>query len=377
MIYNALKSIRRLLPVAIGLILLGTSSVKAENVPSDTPPRLRGFMSNGRLEGNDFAEMHRWGANLVRLQIITRHEAARIGKSVWDAWPLMLDRLEEQVKAADAAGLKVAVVLMGFPSNQRVNQNSNFWDDPSTPEILSKVWTDIARRLLPWRHAIYGYDIFNEPLDRAQLPDTPKQWHAIATRITEAIRQIDTDTWVICETGPGFFFTGFERFTPLSDKRVIYSAHFYEPDWFTHQGILTDKIGNHYPSVQDEQRTWSRSSGEKNVQWNKERLAKEMQPALDFQKKYNVPIYVGEFSVIRWAPEEDAPKWLQDVIDLIEERGWSWSYHAFREFNGWSLEHDETFWDRKTPPSVPRPQPVDYETERAKVIKKALQKNDA
>ncbi|EIP96508.1 endoglucanase [Opitutaceae bacterium TAV1] len=342
------------------------------------PPRLRGMMSNGKLVDNDFVEMKRWEANLVRLQILPGHEAARLKKSVWDAWPLMLDALEEQVKQADANGIKVAVTLMGYPSDKRLARDSSaFWDSPETPEVLCKVWTDIARRLLPYRDAIYGYDLLNEPLDRGQLPDTPKQWHGIATKIIAAIRKIDPDVWVICETGPGFFFTGFEKFRPLADKRVIYSAHFYEPDWFTHQGILTEKIGNRYPSLRDEHRAWSRNAGEKNVEWGRARLAREMQPAVDFEKKYNVPIYVGEFSVARWAPKEDAVQWLRDVIDLIEERGWSWSYHAFREFNGWSLEHDETFWNWKSPPEVPRPQPVTYETERAKVIKAALRKNES
>jgi hypothetical protein len=29
------------------------------------------------------------------------------------------------------------------------------------------------------------------------------------------------------------------------------------------------------------------------------------------------------------------------VIDIFEAHGWDWSYHAFREWNGWSVEHGE------------------------------------
>jgi len=30
---------------------------------------------------------------------------------------------------------------------------------------------------------------------------------------------------------------------------------------------------------------------------------------------------------------------VRDCINLFEEFGWDWSYHAFREWNGWSVEH--------------------------------------
>ncbi len=26
-------------------------------------------------------------------------------------------------------------------------------------------------------------------------------------------------------------------------------------------------------------------------------------------------------------------------IDIFEAQGWDWSYHAFREWSGWSVEH--------------------------------------
>lgn len=50
-------------------------------------------------------------------------------------------------------------------------------------------------------------------------------------------------------------------------------------------------------------------------------------------------IYIGEFSAIRWAPEGSAVRYLSDAIDLFEAHGWDWSYHAFREWSGWSVEH--------------------------------------
>jgi aryl-phospho-beta-D-glucosidase BglC (GH1 family) len=77
------------------------------------------------------------------------------------------------------------------------------------------------------------------------------------------------------------------------------------------------------------------------------------------------------FSVVRWAPKEDALRWLQESVDLLESLGWSWTYHAFREYNGWSLEHDETYPEN----SLTAVQSTQQETERAKLIKRAFLKN--
>jgi hypothetical protein len=94
-------------------------------------------------------------------------------------------------------------------------------------------------------------------------------------------------------------------------------------------------------------------------------------PADAFQATWGVPIYIGEFSAVRWAPAPDAARWLLDVINLLEARGWSWSYHAFREWNGWDLEMDNSYWTS----NMPAPTPVGYQTDRATVLKTGLKLN--
>jgi hypothetical protein len=101
----------------------------------------------------------------------------------------------------------------------------------------------------------------------------------------------------------------------------------YIPHHFTHQGVYDNPAGLSYPGVID------------GKPWDKERLRKALQPARDFAWDYGVHMYVGEFSAIRWAPGESAHAYLKDVIDILEENGWDWAYHAFREWDGWSVEH--------------------------------------
>ena len=89
-----------------------------------------------------------------------------------------------------------------------------------------------------------------------------------------------------------------------------------------------------------------------NTEWDKDQLRKVLEPAREFQLAYNVHIYVGEFSAIRWAP--GAVDYLRDCIELFEEYGWDWTYHAFREWDGWSVEHgpDRSDHSRATTPTA-------------------------
>lgn len=334
------------------------SALFAKERPS--PSIVRGFMMPEMNDQKNFNDAKIWGANVVRIQLHPARYATGKGQDMWKALPSYLDQLEEQVKAAKQAGLKVVIDLHNPPFQNIKFQEPELWQRTDLEEKFCRIWTDIATRFLPYKNTIWGYDIYNEPEDNSQYPDAPRQWRPLASQIIKAIRKIDKDTWIIFEPGPWGNPSGFKGLKPLPDPRVIYSIHFYLPQAsFTNQGVNQKLIIQSYPAMIN------------GVLWDKERLALELKYVDEFQARWKVPIYVGEFSVVRWAPKDAAVRWLQDVIDLFEARGWSWSYHAFREWQGWSLEYDEEFWME----GMPAPQPVTYETERAKVIRSAFRKN--
>jgi hypothetical protein len=295
--------------------------------------------------------MRAWGATVVRLQV---HP---IGPT-WAA------DAEAQVRAAGAAGLRVIVVMIQAPVPGVNGESAALWAGPDLEPNLTRAWTDLARQLKPYGSIIWGYDLLNEPLDRAQLPAAPRQWRPLAIKVIAAIRAIDPTVWIIYEPGPGALDTGFEGLTPLPDQRVIYSVHIYEPFPFTKQGFDAAEAGHrgddavvHYPG-----RIRFRL-------WNRARLEDVVAPVVAFQRRWHVPVYVGEFSVVRWAPEPDAAQWLGDVIAVCEAHGWSWTYHAFREHNAWSLEDDDRPWARGRDSE---PQPTATPSRRASVVRAAL-----
>jgi hypothetical protein len=118
----------------------------------------------------------------------------------------------------------------------------------------------------------------------------------------------------------------------------------YAPGAFTHQGVHGTGKPYRYPGEIDGKR------------WDKAQLEAALKPAVDFQKTYGVHIYIGEFSAIRWAPDNSACRYLRDLIEIFEAHDWDWTYHAFREWDGWSVEHGPDRRDHK-----PSPTPTDRE----------------
>ena len=99
----------------------------------------------------------------------------------------------------------------------------------------------------------------------------------------------------------------------------------YAPMDFTHQQVLGTRTERTvYPDA--------------NRGWDIDYLRNVLKPVRDFQLKHKARIYIGEFSAIAWA--QGAERYLADCIKIFEEYGWDWSYHAFREWNGWSVEHE-------------------------------------
>lgn len=62
-----------------------------------------------------------------------------------------------------------------------------------------------------------------------------------------------------------------------------------------------------------------------------------------------MPIYIGEFSCIRWAPNNSAYNYIRDCIEIFEEYNWDYDYYSFQTWNGWSVEHSTGYYDNVFP----------------------------
>ncbi|MDP6634119.1 MAG: cellulase family glycosylhydrolase [Phycisphaerae bacterium] len=322
--------------------------------------RLRGVMHGPTFDEKNIRDLAAWGANHIRWQLnwVPMKPAEQWAKDLdrYDRWLAgALEHADKAVIACEKHGIQMLLDLHCPPGGRSAGGVCRMFTDKRYQQKFLDVWKLLARRY-KGRKIIYAYDLINEPVDVRVHPKGVLGWRELATQAARLIRQIDPDKPIVFEPGPWGSCAGFDEMAPLDLDRVIYSFHMYQPHTFTHQFNTTKEFpkGIEYPGAI------------RGVKWDKARLLTAMQPAIDFQREFNVQIYVGEFSAIRWAPNESAYRYNRDLIELFEDAGWDWAYHAYREWQGWSVEHgtDKSDTTRSNSP-----------TKRKKLLLKYFAKN--
>lgn len=300
--------------------------------PSDLP-RLRGVMISPDISAESLRVLGReWRANLIRWQLI---RPGRVGGPAsaesYDQWlEKELARLEKALPLCEEYGLRVVLDLHSPPgggaiSGGYVAANDRLFTDPASQRRFVEIWRTLAARFKGAR-PIWGFDLVNEPVDE-DAAESCDDWQGLVARAAAAVRGVDPGRLLIIEPAQWGGPEGFASLRPLPMSNIVYSVHMYLPHAFTHQGVPESGPPLAYPGVIQ------------GKAWDKAQLERALAPVVAFQQRYGVPIYVGEFSAIRWAPGDSARHYLADLIDIFEAHGWNWSYHAFREWQGWSVEH--------------------------------------
>ncbi len=288
----------------------------------------RGCMSPHRMTEDDFDTLQSWGATLLRYQMwgYRQKKDAPVDFEAYDRWLAeKLDHFDSFVlPQAAARGMKVVLDMHTPPGNRDAANDLRMCHDAECAGFFVETWRRIAVRF-KGREGIYGYDLVNEPMQTSEALPGCDFW-TLQKRAAEAIREIDSDVPVIVEANSQDSPSAFATLSPLDLTNVIYEVHMYVPLRFTHQGVMwkQGKTPDPYPNAEKG--------------WSAETLRGALEPVRDFQLRHGAKIYCGEFSAIAWAPGAD--QYLRDCIAIFEEYGWDWTYHAFREWEGWSVEHE-------------------------------------
>lgn len=297
----------------------------------------RGVMLPARpCTEDDFRTLQEWGVTLVRYQMTEdffRHGEMKGGYAAYERWlDDKLDHLMDFIlPQARKRGMKV-VVDLHVPPGGRAGDSMN-WAIYSDPVALTRFfdcWRKIATRAKGNADVIYGYDLLNEPVH--ELPPTTLDYLATYEKAAKIVRAIDPETPVIVQSLDWAAPEAFAQLRPIDVDNVVYQVHLYRPQEFTHQGTSGDmKAEAVWPDA---------AKG-----WGRDYLRQKLAAVRDFEKKYDAKIYVGEFSASSFSTGADV--YIADCIALFEEYGWDWTYHAFREWTGWSVEHEPVETDGK------------------------------
>jgi len=293
-----------------------------------TPVRLRGVAFGNQVWGkvrlpvghhdeSDYERVAAMGMNLVRFYLYygTLESDATPHQYLADGW----DWLDRNVAWARAHGIylifNVHAPQGGF---QSLGEGGALWREPENQKRFVAMWRAIAQRYAD-EPVVAGYDLLNEP----NVLRDKREWQQLAQATARAIREVDTRHPVIVErvnaVGGRWESDADMNFVTIDDPNVIYTFHFYEPFRFTH---------THAP--------WANMQNVEGGQWDASGAAllkRELAPYLAWGARNKVPLYLGEFGLVRYAFEDNrnGVAWAADMLDLVDAAGLPWTWHSYHE----------------------------------------------
>lgn len=281
-----------------------------------------------------FKLLKSWGVNCLRIPMAADSSYDWVTETIPEDDPIAPYRHNlEALKVALHLAEKYDMWIIPSGDNvvgRQIDIMYNGSDGTGYNETLKQLWLYIAENYGSHPNLL-GYDLLNEPNtsnDIAYYMDT------VLPMLVDTIRSVDKNTYIIVEPAsfalPGYF----AGLKPIDDPKTVYSFHFYYPHQYTHQGIGEYSEELTYPGMIANFPTDSPTL------WNKAKIKESVQAVVDFQRKYNARIWIGEFGVVRWAG--NPAQWIRDTISIWEEYGWDWCYHSYGGYNGFNQTFDKT-----------------------------------
>ncbi|MDR2607421.1 MAG: glycoside hydrolase family 5 protein [Treponema sp.] len=298
----------------------------------------------------DFRDMKDLGINIVRLPIQLDTMTGPEPSYVPD--PLFLELLDRVVDWAEE--YEIFIIL---------DNHSSDGSSGSTPDeidsFLVPVWTHIADHFKN-RSKFVLYEILNEPYGGISAA----RWGAVQKAVIDAIRTRDTVHTIIVGGHSWNSIDSLKELPVYTDKNLLYTFHFYDPYYFTHQGQnwaepsmaelggLPFPHGAHtMPSIPGSLIAAGLGPYFKNTyprDGKPAALAASLDKAVQFSRERNVPVFCGEFGVkMGNCLEEDRVRWYKTTAALLDERHiprTSWDYYGdfglYKTGRGGSIDSD-------------------------------------
>lgn len=238
----------------------------------------------------------------------------------------------------ECAALKIGVIFtVGYAvpgySGNSASQGISHPDMGYKRDILIEFWKKTYAQWCLGYPALIGFDVLNEPglaeadlyqhKSVAQIQSEPNLWPQFAQRIIQELRSFETEVLNIgttpemppkmplivencLNTDLGFaeFLTNNRQTKLISDNRIVYSYHHYDPGHLTHAGISGEPyfhMGLRYPLPGAYRRAYFDENGA--VAWelrhyrNSNDIESSLSKIIEFKSVFGVPVFIGEFSI--------------------------------------------------------------------------------
>jgi endoglucanase len=293
------------------------------------------LLNDSNITDDDFALLKKLGFKTIRL-------------------PVAFKYFENKHVALDDVLIKVTGILnkcKKYNMNLIIDyhagelKNDNYLTE--TPKIIN-LWQKVAQNYLYESQDKLFFEIYNEPTVSDEV------WKDAAYNIVQGIRKVDKKRTLLVGASNYNSIYELSRTVRLGDENIIYSFHFYEPFFFTHQGAewigdQSSTVGVAFPySVENfptlnpkTKNTWGEDNYNKyhndgNEQSLMDKLQKYVKP---WSEKYDVPVICTEYGAYTKYADLDSRcryiKAARSTLKKLKIPGMIWEYNAnFSIFNG-------------------------------------------
>ena len=296
-----------------------------------------------REDIRDAAEM---GFDHMRLPIDEEQMWDEEGNRNEDAFQLMEDCIGWCLENE----LRIIIDLHILRSHHFIAKEKPLWTDPAEQEKFYDLWRDLSSVLNKYPNDFLAYELLNEA-----VADDPELWNNLIANAVAAIRELEPERTIVIGSNKWQQAGTFDELkVPENDPNIILSFHFYEPFLLTHYNAgwtpLKGYTGPvHYPGVILSQEEFDPLPGEMKTEatrsfvgreFDKQWILNEWTKPIQKAKKLGLPLYCGEFGIIKGPSEEDGFRWYQDMIDLFEENDIAYANWNFKS-GSWGLKDED------------------------------------
>ncbi|PIW67113.1 MAG: hypothetical protein COW10_07395 [Candidatus Omnitrophica bacterium CG12_big_fil_rev_8_21_14_0_65_42_8] len=289
---------------------------------------------NNFIKEEDFKNIPSLDFNCIRLPFNCRLIENKSGINI----------LKEAVKLCEKYSIYCILDMHAAPGSQNEDWHSDsegkaeLWENKRHQEKFFKLWELLAGTFKD-KQIVAGYDVLNEPVIKTS--DAGKKLRGLYVKLVKRVRAIDKKHIIFLEGN--IWSQALEHIgEPFADN-LSYSIHFYHPLEFTfnfHKNLrYPGKILGGY--------------------WDINMIRKRLEGYYNYSRKWNVPIFVGEFGVNSRCAEGCYGElaWVRDTLKCFKEFGFHWTYWTYKAVAN-SVFPDGLYQYIANPPWVNRQGPV-------------------
>jgi endoglucanase len=342
-----------------GAVGVDFGNVQRPDISANNIPRWRGFnllekfiatSGNDPFKESDFEMIAELGFDFVRLPM-----------SYWcwsdpKDWRKLdektLKEIDQAVEFGKQYGIHTNISFHrapGYSVDRSAREPFNLWTDEEAQQAFDYHWRTFASRYKGIPNRNVSFNLVNEPatLDPGRtIPLTPDVYSKVVRRVVRAIREVDPGRLIIAD---GLWW-GRDPVTELADLNIVQSTRGYEPMQITHYRASwvegTDKWPVPTWPLKPEPSTETRYLSDKmnqyylktlksfnvspDMEWNGERIRRQMIDPWKKLQAMGVGVHVGEFGAFSMTPHEVVLAWMRELMGQWKGAGWGWAMWNFR-----------------------------------------------